>query len=67
MVYVLMVDQLERQWHTESLCAAMIRAQGGEAEMDDWPDRQDRFDAYLASEPAELSEDAEARRLLGLK
>lgn len=57
-----MIDQIERQWHTASVCAAI---QGNEIE--DWFSLLERFDEYLLGETRPLSEEEERRKLLGLK
>jgi hypothetical protein len=57
-----MLDQLERQWHTASVCAAIS---GGEVEP--WTAVHDKFDEYLSGDEVPLSEEQEKLRLLGFK
>lgn len=61
MAYVLMIDAVERQWHTASICAAV---QGGEIEA--WAEVLGRFDEYLSGEVQPVTEEEAKRRALGL-
>lgn len=61
MAYVLMINAVERQWHTASICAAI---QGGKIE--EWAEVLDRFDEYLSGEVRAVTEEEAKRRALGL-
>lgn len=56
-----MMDAVERQWHTASICAAVR----GEV-VEDWSDVVGRFEEWLTGETQPLTEEQEKRRLLGL-
>ncbi len=64
---MLMLDQLERQWHTDTLCAAVMASQGAEVQIETWAEVQERFDEWLSGEPAPFDKETEKLRLLGLR
>lgn len=59
--YVLMIDAVERQWHTASICAAV---QGNQVEP--WAEVLERFDEYLSGAVKPVTEEEAKRRALGL-
>jgi hypothetical protein len=60
-MYVLMLDAIERQWHTATICAALT---GGEVEP--WDEVQKRFEEYLSGGVRPKTKDEEMRAALGL-
>lgn len=62
-----MLDLLERQWHTDTLCSAVMASQGAQVEIESWAEVQERFDELLASEPEPFDMETEKLRLLGLR
>lgn len=57
----MMLDLLERQWHTANLRAAI---QGDDVE--DWEKVQERFNLWLEGKEVAKSKEEEMRGLLGL-
>lgn len=64
---MLALDLLERQWHTDTLAAVILRSQGADVEIEAWSDVQEKFDEWLVSEPAPFDKESEKLRLLGLR
>ena len=51
MLYVLVLDELYREFSAAQLQAAVALGMGAEGAMPSWHDARTEFDAYLMSEP----------------
>lgn len=62
MAYVVILDVLERHWHTSSLASVLAGH-----EPTSWEEIHERFDEYLASEVLPPTDEEKKLQLLGLK
>jgi hypothetical protein len=56
-----MLDAIERQWHTATICSALA-----DGEVESWDEVQARFEEYLSGETRPKTKDEEMRAALGL-